>query len=66
MRGVLVASVESGSPAARTGLRNNDVILAVNRQAITNTAELKQQAADGGEVLLNLLRGREELLLVLR
>ena len=66
VRGVLVASVESGSPAARTGLRKNDVILAVNRQAITNTAELKQQAADGGEVLLNLLRGREELLLVLR
>ena len=66
VKGVVVASVESGSPAARTGLRKNDVIVGVNRQAIANTAELKQLAADGDGLLLNLVRGREELLLVLR
>ncbi|MEI2741458.1 MAG: Do family serine endopeptidase [Candidatus Competibacter sp.] len=66
VQGVLVAGIDSGSPAARTGLRKNDVIVAVNRQGISNTAELKQLAAEGGELLLNLLRGREELVLVLR
>ncbi|MBL8258497.1 MAG: DegQ family serine endoprotease [Candidatus Competibacteraceae bacterium] len=66
VRGVMVTGIESGSPAARTGLRKNDVIVAVNRQGISNTAELKQLAAEGGELLLNLVRGREELLLVLR
>ena len=65
-QGVIVAGIESGSPAARTGLRKNDVIVGVNRQAIANTAELKQLAADGDGLLLNLVRGREELLLVLR
>ncbi len=55
------------SPAARSGLRKSDVIVGVNRQAIANTAELRQLAGGGGDgLLLNLLRGREELLLVLR
>ena len=66
VQGVLVAAVASGSPAARTGLRKNDVIVAVNRLAISSTAELKQLAADNDGLLLNLLRGREELVLVLR
>ena len=65
-QGVIVAGIESGSPAARTGLRKNDVIVGVNRQAIANTAELKQLAANSDGLLLNLVRGREELLLVLR
>ncbi len=67
VRGVVVANVDSGSPAARSGLRKSDVIVGVNRQAIANTAELRQLAGGGGDgLLLNLLRGREELLLVLR
>ncbi len=66
IQGILVAGVESGSPAARAGLRKNDVIVAINRQRIASTAELQQLAADSDSLLLNLLRGREELLLVLR
>lgn len=66
IRGVLVANVNSRSPASRAGLRKNDVILAINRQGIANTAELKQLATSSSELVLNLLRGREELLLVLR
>ncbi|MDS4040603.1 MAG: DegQ family serine endoprotease [Candidatus Competibacter sp.] len=64
--GVLVAGVESGSPASRAGLRKNDVIIGVNRQRVAGTAELQQLAAGSDSLLINLLRGREELLLVLR
>lgn len=65
-QGVVIANVESGSAAARAGLRKNDLIVAVNRQAISSIAEMQQLAVDGEGLLLNLLRGREELLLVLR
>ncbi len=66
VQGVIIATVESGSPAARAGLHKNDAIIGVNHQAISNTAELKQLAAASDRLLLNLVRGREELLLVLR
>ncbi len=66
IQGVVVASVQAGSPAARSGLRKDDVILAVNRQVITNTTQLKQLAEEGDDLLLNVLRGRQELMLVLR
>lgn len=65
VQGILVAQVESGSPAARAGLRPNDVITAMNRQRVSSTNELRR-VADGGALLINLLRGRGELLLVLR
>ncbi len=66
VKGVLVASVESGSPAARAGLRRNDVIIGVNRQRVASPTELQQLAAGGDSLVINLLRGREELLLMLR
>ncbi len=65
-QGVLVARVESGSPAARAGLRSNDIVTGVNHRAVTSTDELRQLAARGDSLLLNLLRGQGELLLVLR
>ncbi len=66
VQGVRIAKIESGSPAARAGLRPNDVITAVNHRAIASTAELRQLAEGNGALLINLLRGRGELLLVLR
>lgn len=66
VQGVLVARVESGSPAARAGLRSNDVITAINRQRISSTDELRRIAVGSDAMLINLLRGRGELLLVLR
>ena len=65
-QGVLVARIESGSPAARAGLRPNDVITGVNHRAVTSTDELRQLAARSNSLVLNLVRGRGELLLVLR
>jgi len=66
VQGVLVSKVDSGSPAARSGLRKSDVIIGVNRQRIASPAELQQLAASSDTLLLNLVRGQEELVLVLR
>ncbi len=66
VRGVMVARLESGSPAARAGLRRNDVIVAVNRQPIANTDALRQIASRSEGLILSLLRGQDELLLMLR
>ncbi len=65
VQGVLVAEVESRSPAARTGLRKGDVILAMNQQRVTNPTDLQQLAASSNTLLINLLRGQEELVLAL-
>jgi serine protease Do/serine protease DegQ len=66
IQGVVVANVQAGSPAARSGLRKGDIILGVNRQAIANAAQLKQLAEEGDSLILNLVRDREQLMLVLR
>ena len=66
VQGILVAKVESGSPAARAGLRPNDIITTLNRQQVSSTDELRRTAGSGDALLVNLIRGRGELLLVLR
>ena len=66
VRGVLISEVQSGSPAARAGLRADDVIAGVNRHAITNTQELQELASASGSLVLNLIRGQNELYLMLR
>ena len=66
VQGVLIVDVDSGSPAARAGLRRNDIIIGVNRRPIASTAELRQLMIDRDGLLLNLLRGQEELVLMLR
>jgi serine protease Do/serine protease DegQ len=66
VQGVLVARIESGSPAARAGLRSNDIITGVNHRAVTSTDELRHLAARSDSLLLNLVRGQGKLLLVLR
>jgi len=42
------------------------VITAINRQRVSSTDELRQMATGGEGLIVNLLRGRGELLLVLR
>ncbi|MDG4596769.1 MAG: DegQ family serine endoprotease [Candidatus Contendobacter sp.] len=66
VRGVMVAKLESSSPAGRAGLQRNDVIVAVNRQPIASTDELREVASQSDGLILNLLRGQSELLLMLR
>jgi Do/DeqQ family serine protease len=63
--GVLVASVEAGSPAAQRGLRAGDVIIGVNRRKVSNLGEF-QQYAQGQSLLLNIRRGNANLILPIR
>ncbi|WP_413242892.1 DegQ family serine endoprotease [Pseudidiomarina sp.] len=65
--GVLIAELEENSVAARYGLREKDVILAVNRQPVNNLTELRQALDNAGNVIaLNIRRGNSSLYLVLR
>ncbi|MCU0895726.1 MAG: DegQ family serine endoprotease [Rhodospirillales bacterium] len=65
--GVLVASVERGSPAWRVGLRDGDVIVAVNRGEVGSVAEASQALSRaGGAVALNVRRGNTMLYMVVR
>jgi serine protease Do/serine protease DegQ len=64
--GVLVRSVAPQSPAAQTGLRSNDVIIAVDRARVESLAQLKE-AVDGLDGFwLTIRRGSQTLLLPVR
>jgi len=65
VEGVLVDKVERGSPAERVGLRRNDVIIGVNRQAVNDPQVLQQLVTKGSPLLLNIQRGDTALLLVI-
>jgi serine protease Do len=57
--GVLVTSVDEGSPAARAGLKAGDVILEVGSQAIEDGADLREavaKAEDGQPVTIMVQR----------
>ncbi|HEV8306362.1 MAG TPA: DegQ family serine endoprotease [Methylomirabilota bacterium] len=62
--GVVVASVESGSPADTGGIQPGDVIRELNRQKIRNVAEFERLARglkEGERVTLLLQRGSSAL-----
>lgn len=62
-RGVLVIRAERGTPAARSGIRKDDVITAVDRQPITSYVQFNRiiaSKAPGAKVSIQILRdGRE-------
>ncbi len=62
--GVLVASIEPGSPAATAGLRDGDILFAFGGDAIAAVDDLLRRLTDeriGAPVAVGLLRGRERL-----
>jgi S1-C subfamily serine protease len=61
--GVLVRLVEEGSPAARAGLAEGDLIVAIDERAVGSADDLHdalEQATGHPEVTLRLVRGDQE------
>lgn len=66
-RGPEVASVEQGSPAWRSGIREGDIIIAVNRVRVRNVDELRSVLErSNGAIALNILRGNLRLFIVVQ
>jgi Do/DeqQ family serine protease len=65
--GLLVTDVDGGSPAARAGLRKDDVILSINRQIVNTPEEAARIVkSSSGQLLVNLQRGDAALFMVLQ
>ena len=61
--GVVVLSVESGSPAHKAGLREGDVIVALEGQPVAGVDDLHRQLTDvrvGMRSLVTILRRTEK------
>ena len=64
--GVLVRSVQEGSPASQAGLRTNDLIVGVGRTPVSNIKTLREAAKGASVLLLNVRRGSAVVLIPLR
>ena len=64
--GVIVRSVQPGSPAEQSGLRADDRIVAVNRSRISSLAQLRELTKDQTSMLIQLQRGNQAMILPLR
>ena len=64
--GVLVKSLQDGSPAAQSGLRLNDLIVGVGRTPVTNTKTFREAAKGAGVLILNVRRGSAAMLIPIR
>ena len=66
-KGVVVSELDERSPAAQFGLEQDDVIVGVNRKAISNIKDLRKLLKDSkGVIALSIRRGRTSLYLLLR
>jgi Do/DeqQ family serine protease len=64
--GVLVKSLQEGSPAAQSGLRANDLIVAVGRTPVTNTKSFREAAKGASVLILRVRRGSAVMLIPVR
>jgi Do/DeqQ family serine protease len=64
--GVLVKTVQEGSPAAQNGLHANDMIVGVGRTPVSNTKTFKEAAKNANVLVLNVRRGSTVQLIQIR
>lgn len=66
IKGVMIFSVKQNSPAWNAGLRNDDIITSVNKQAIGSLGEFKPLVHNDKQLLLNITRDWQAQFIVLR
>lgn len=66
IEGIMLYSVERGSPAWIAGLRSYDIVTSVNRQPVNNLEQFKQMVTNQPELLLNIVRENQAMFLLLR
>ena len=67
LEGVVIARLDPGSRAARSGLEVGDIILAVNREPVSSLGELRRQLSQvNGALALTIQRGTARVFLVMR
>jgi serine protease Do/serine protease DegQ len=66
VEGVMLYSVKRGSPAWNAGLRSEDVITSVNRQPVDSLESFKPLVYNADQLLLNIVRGRRAMFLLLK
>lgn len=66
LQGVMIYSVKRGSPAWTAGLRQDDVITSVNKQSINSLDDFKPLVHNNEPLLLNIIRNRQSMFLLLR
>jgi Do/DeqQ family serine protease len=64
--GVLVRSVQDGSPAAQSGIKANDLIVGVGRTPVSNTKTFRQAVKGASVLVLNVRRGSAVFLIPIR
>jgi Do/DeqQ family serine protease len=64
--GVLVRSVQDGSPASQAGLKTNDLIVGVGRTPVSNTKSFREAAKGANVLVLNVRRGSAVFLIPIR
>jgi Do/DeqQ family serine protease len=66
-QGVQVLDVERGSPAWSSGIRTGDIIIAVNQLDVSSADDVMATAGRSSDtLLLNIIRGDDELMLVIQ
>jgi serine protease Do/serine protease DegQ len=62
----MIYSVKRGSPAWKAGLKTEDVITSVNRRAVQDLDNFKPLVQNADQLLLNIVRGRRAMFLLLK
>ena len=65
--GIMVLDVTVGSPAARTGLRKDDIIVSVNRMPVNDFDSFKNAVKESRKgILMNIQRGNTALFIIIQ